>query len=791
MAEFTTPVESAAIAQNTYQAGKPALKAELAALITGAPLGVALASTIPSAALPNGSNYIASNGTTFSGFKDSANASIVVPVLVGGQTVVNVKLLKLSGSWIATYDLVNVAAFDPTSINTALALKSNTSELPIKKTIQLLDKSKVIPGFMYGNTQGVIAANAIYSRIPLFKTTPGKTYTIIGTSTTAYLGNTYNSNAVSDATTTNANRVQSLPGGAMPYSFVAGTDAQWLGINVPISGGFIDTIMVFEEPGAVVSSPIPAYQSFGYGADATKLIGTIPGVISYDKAVIQRAIAGFKDRRFYFEFNGVDRYLTLPATYKLSILGDYLEFKGKNRLAVAPASSSNSWYLFCGSNNRYGYSGSPGANYIRLRDTSGSASLVFNTSINLYDVHVIKLQVVNNADSTGLLWEVLVDGVSIGTQPKARDFSFSVLGRDVAAYAQGEIDYFLVNYADPADSAKKLTYQLNANGDTYTGGTSNYLVNIEEPLPAIAPVVINPNIFLTYSPNQTDTTQVPSFRVYVKSALLSDYYIGFDIFHNISTTSFYLNVYKIAGAYWYKYNVIGGIGTMGAALDQALIGFENEFVLIDPSTMELTGSFHGNEQHIPADLRFIVDGIPLTDIELSTAFSLRKCESFTFFQRSTLHKFGDAAHPVISNHIKEVAFGQAGYTVTNTIVNTTANPITFPTMYFGIMCVTNSHSAFANNNIDPTRTMTHLGADETHYMIVQGGDKVSFWNPTKGLSADCSCTILLPVTANDTAEVFIKDNVTYGKYYKNAKNVLVQPGGLARGMQTVRFKRNV
>lgn len=158
--------------------------------------------------------------------------------------------------------------------------------------------------------------------------------------------------------------------------------------------------------------------------------------------------------------------------------------------------------------------------------------------------------------------------------------------------------------------------------------------------------MINPRCFVSFDKGSN------RFTIYTRDESKQNLYYGFHVelqsslgkpYHEID----FSHLWRTTNGFLFEYQ--DGIMTRK---EQILLGVENEFTYLENGKADHTGGVHGDERidvETGTGITFYIDGIPLTETDLSASFELFACNSFHYLQKSTLHETATARANVATN----------------------------------------------------------------------------------------------------------------------------------------------
>lgn len=251
---------------------------------------------------------------------------------------------------------------------------------------------------------------------------------------------------------------------------------------------------------------------------------------------------------------------------------------------------------------------------------------------SMFEWNKIKLLLTN----TG--WELFINDVSKGVQPLTslnESFSIYWIGatNDSPTLVGMDSQRVDIKYVKFHTSTSDLEISPLFN----YGGSSN--VQAMQENDGGSGAVVNPLCFVTYNKEKN------YIRTYVRDRNIQSRYYMFNIYLNSSRNT---KDDPISYRHFWELDSNSRVctysnGIMSEGL-QLIAAGESECVLMytdsNGTKVDFTGGVHGDES-IDIDpscfVKFYVNGVKLSDIELSNSFELLPCSEFSYIQRSMLH----------------------------------------------------------------------------------------------------------------------------------------------------------
>lgn len=267
----------------------------------------------------------------------------------------------------------------------------------------------------------------------------------------------------------------------------------------------------------------------------------------------------------------------------------------------------------------------------------------------------------------------------------------------------------------------------------------------------------------------------------------SNKYFSFKIQLCVDTSEIvYLKEWRLIGGNYCEYSN-GAFSNLASTIDNG----ENEFAIHIKDKKDFTGGVHGDER-IDIDnscfAKFFSDGVLISD--LSESFVM-ECNSFTYFQKSSLHETTDDGttpitnHPIIAYHLKRNIFENCGFSLHNTVVFDSTQIVN--ECFAGLMCVAKPAATYALLpamilTSELTGTNDFINADEKSDAIIE------MWNPTNDIKVSIEGRFEQGYSESDVTNFEIWDRTTDTKYYRyNLTSKTFNADDIIRNKQEVRF----
>lgn len=271
------------------------------------------------------------------------------------------------------------------------------------------------------------------------------------------------------------------------------------------------------------------------------------------------------------------------------------------------------------------------------------------------------------------------------------------------------------------------------------------------------------------------------FNVAVKDGYRADVWYVFRINHYLDHSSLqYMDLWRVDWAYVGRFD--RSSREMSVMLDKILTDGENESVFKDYGenlnaqgkthidTYDFTGGYHGDERKDLEDgcgVEFLIDGKVLDSAVLESSFGWTDCSSFSYVQKSTMHKTAlkvdgapvESDHHIVALHTKTTSFSDGGYRTVNRLEMKDAIDFYW---YFGICCI--------------SRNVAERGCSEDMKTVVMdagGGNKLEAvgkrdyhaWSDANSIEAYVTSR-LIEGGDDSAAKMHVWDNKNYAKYYR-------------------------
>lgn len=275
------------------------------------------------------------------------------------------------------------------------------------------------------------------------------------------------------------------------------------------------------------------------------------------------------------------------------------------------------------------------------------------------------------------------------------------------------------------------------------------------------------------------------FTVYVQNRSNPVYYYGFEISHEQDLSeSINSDQFRLQKGFIYK--LVGD--SMQLTGLTALASGESECVYRASNTVDFTGGFHGDEKL--TEINFYLDGVRLSDKDLSNSFYLKPCSEFSYIQKSNMFKtfrkgdFINSNHQIEASHIKHTLFKNSGYETYNTLE--WKRKTTIVVAYLSISCIGTDIGEFAQSDSSEICKFDR----SSKYKLEEVNNNIHIWNETNGTSVKIKSEFSIN---NDQSIQFIWDKNNYNKYYRNAiydKPIIVNEGDIWKSStQIIYFMR--
>ena len=321
---------------------------------------------------------------------------------------------------------------------------------------------------------------------------------------------------------------------------------------------------------------------------------------------------------------------SLQNSYQLKEIGDYFEIEA--RYWGSASGYSDKMALVQGDvvNSRFGWY-ARGRMWFRVAFESYKQWDEIPTSIDWSTWHKYRLEVVNGG------FELFIDGVSMGVKENniAEGINYNVdsISSVIESTQKYDVREFTVHSAKDGD--------LNIKPMALYAGSANVEL-VYSPDSDIDDNIVNPLCFVSYNGSNL-------MQVYMRDKEKQNIYYMLRIhFKNTRGTAndpiWFQCFWEID--YWGAICIYNKeLQAMTETTNRLIAGGESEcvFMYTDPSgsKVDFTGGVHGDES-IDIDptcfVRFYINGVPLTNEDLATAFSLRPCNEFYYLQRSAMHE---------------------------------------------------------------------------------------------------------------------------------------------------------
>lgn len=269
------------------------------------------------------------------------------------------------------------------------------------------------------------------------------------------------------------------------------------------------------------------------------------------------------------------------------------------------------------------------------------------------------------------------------------------------------------------------------------------------------------------------------FNVAVRDSYKDYIWYVFRISHyNDRSPLKYMDLWRIDWAYQGKYDEETGM--MENILDKILTDGESESVIKDygenygtpeaVDTYDFTGGFHGDERIDLEDgcgVTFYMDGKALDDAGLAGLSGWTGCGTFSYVQKSTLHKTSlkvggeeqESDHHVIAEHLKSTVFENSGYRTENSLKM--RDEIDFY-WYSGICCVGTSVARMGcNEDMIPVIFDRKGGTRLEEY----GKCEYIAWNDENAIEVHVKAGMLGGIDEN-LCKMHVWDTGNYAKFYR-------------------------
>lgn len=477
------------------------------------------------------------------------------------------------------------------------------------------------------------------------------------------------------------------------------------------------------------------------------------------------------EKDYFVRYNNVDSYTVLPSSYTLSNVGDYFEiesrFLGSNfndglGLIGTNGSTSNTFGYY--SNSQIWFRSNNGTVYSQLTGLTG---------LGLFKV--FRLEVI-----AGDQWEVFIDGVSAGTFAKESDFIVSNIGNAyTSASSKVDVKSVKINVSGVETVIDNLFFSdaNNVNIEVIEGGgVTDNMAEFAKCYVSFDPVGngVGQGRFIAYLQNEADKSE----------------YFGFEIIQEVDADeAVYVDFWRVGEmrVYTYDGDVMADIGMSG------LNGGESEFVYRTPNKNDFTGGFHGDQ--IVEAVNFFIDGSRVTD--LSNAFDLIPCSTFSYDIRSTLHETADEndnvnpSHPVEARHWKKTIVEKEGFESFSRVQWLANIPVEI--VYGSIVSIGLDFGGHGQtDNFEIVQFVQDGGR-----RLQEINDNVHVWNEQNNTSSSVESEFKVIESAGNNSNLdiatnsnqFIWDTTVYNKYYREVTNTNVVNGEIWEMNTKTKFKK--
>lgn len=277
--------------------------------------------------------------------------------------------------------------------------------------------------------------------------------------------------------------------------------------------------------------------------------------------------------------------------------------------------------------------------------------------------------------------------------------------------------------------------------------------------------------YVTYDPIGFQGNSI--FKVYTQSQTEPNYYWGFTIQHEQNLSDeVYTDQFRIAHCEEFRYNGEEMIPTESSILS---IG-ESEFTYKRIGASGFTGGVHGDE--ILEEVNFFIDNNLITD--LSSEFTMRPCETFTYMQMSIMYK-DDISHSEEAEHIKRTSFSDSGYFTRNVLIGKDVVPMNI--CYGSIVSISTDVGARGYSSDDNGLVIFNRDSNRE---LEEVNDLIFLWNQSTELSATIKSVFSIN---NDSSKQYIWDTPYYSKYYRYLQNINLDIGEVWNFETKVTFQK--
>lgn len=650
----------------------------------------------------------------------------------------------IEGGWVQI-TFAPGTGWDKNVVSIELAPYAQKSEFPktfesednIHRSKNLLDSSAVTAGSY--NTSGVNSGsvNWISGRA---KINPGVEYTIsgIGTASAATTRFIFLNESESPISNISSN-------GTETQTFISPAGAKYVLINLanvtniglsPTSNIYTDTMQL--EEGATAS----AYEPYYFGYDSNQLVNfdsrvaASPIVASVVQFTTETQYLG---KNIFNKANAVQGNIGPTGVYSSVstnwVCSDFMEIKPSQDYAIqgffsgASAILAVAWY----DENQVFISGSA---------LNGTANRTFTSPANAKYLRC-----------------TIANAVGVGSSPTDNPYVNSFMVEEGLSHSAYE-PFFTTKKIDPAAIFNLTNYVAEELGISATLSNVYFSLDING-----------------FSGNEL-------LMIYVKIGL--DYFVGFQFVHQIDATStVYMNQWRVFQADLFRL-------VSGAMISQSkriLEVGDSEGVYRLSGSEDFTGGVHGDEQ--VTAIKFFADGVELASI--ASDIPLTGCNTFKVLSKSTTHEspatgnVPNLSHPVETNRIKELVFGDGGYSIFNrwTWITTPARAVII--LYHGICCT--HKNAAQEGYTDADFSTLVFNGDNTNKLESTGFRDFKANNDTNGLSVMVTSKLLKPDVQDETCDLFIWDRAGDSKYYRMYENPVAVNGTVWESSMTVKWSK--
>lgn len=652
-------------------------------------------------------------------------------------------------------------------VDSADELKWNTTTTKVDSVISLsknlLNKTDIIAGSYYRNSDGVVVSSASYKRLPIIRLEPNTQYTVSGINTNLP-GGLYND---INGTTRDSQIAAYNVSNYSSVTFTTGAEgvANYLGLNVSsveatLPNSVDDTAMlalgtntVYEEYGITIVE----------GAKVKGNLADYPSISELEASISAQSLNTDNLKQLlenYTDFDGTS-YYSLPTSTNLSVEGDYVEIlarckdatsnKGLGLTGTAKASNVFTHIVGFYANDQFA-----------IRTTAGYLIWDLPADKDIVSFRTYKIQVVDV--SSTLYWRLSVDGEVVGDIVKGTDLTINSIGNT----------YFVQSFIGGIKSFKVHTSSYDYETTSFSG-TNTIATTRQVSSQTLTSAALH-DVYVTFS-SDTITTTVPTeqlqgnFYVYVKYKGQTNLYARYQVAHVWDDTKRADN-WRIYRADLYKY-------IDGVMVDQSVLLLttgDSEAVFQESGKSDATGGFHGDETL--SSVNFFIDGVRITD--LTSSFSLVGCNNFRYEQKSTIIETDNETETPRCTHLKTTTFADASYHTRNRLT-WLSTPSTISIWYSGISCVALAQTAEYNSELlnyytytgANTVTLDEVGAKEIRYRgtTLANGYTIAALAYSNVIYATEN-GVDVTYDYNKSAEMIVyEDTSTRAKFYREITNI--------------------